>query len=437
MYLKEIRMENFKTFRKKVTVPIYRGFTGITGPNGSGKSNIADAVLFVLGPRSSKMVRAKKLSDLIFHGNDQFKASKQCQVSLVFDNTDRTIPVDTDEVELKRVLKFSPTDPNQTLSYFYVNGRVSSQSEFESILTHAHLSAEGYNIVLQGHVSEFVNKTPVKVREEVDDIAGIRKYDEEISSANGKKEKTIANMERIRWHLDFIRNRLRELKKEKDEAEKYRSAQMEIARTKATLHHVQKVSVEGELRSYDEAIKNAEQRKIELRGEMEKLEVEREKTDQAIKKVEAEIEAVSGEEGKRLKEKLDAARLELMRARDMISTAQDTESELKKEGKARELELKDLRKRSEELGKAQERLALEIQEADERIGSLKSEVEKIEQDMERSDSDMLSMRREHAIMNRDLEAMREQLSASTIENCFCRSFRALSRSLWPYCGRKT
>ncbi|MCK5773502.1 MAG: AAA family ATPase, partial [Thermoplasmata archaeon] len=84
MYLKRIKMENFKTFRKKVEIPIFKGFTGITGPNGSGKSNIADAILFVLGPRSSKMVRAKRLQDLIFHGNDRWKAAKQCRVTLVF-----------------------------------------------------------------------------------------------------------------------------------------------------------------------------------------------------------------------------------------------------------------------------------------------------------------------------------------------------------------
>jgi chromosome segregation protein len=415
MHLKEIRMENFKTFRRKVTVPIHKGFTGITGPNGSGKSNIADAILFVLGPRSSKMVRAKRLSDLIFHGNDQFRASKQCQVSLVFDNVDRTIPVDTDEVELRRVLKISNTDANQTLSYFYVNGRVSSQSEFENILAHAHLSAEGYNIVLQGHVSEFVNKTPVKVREEVDDIAGIRKYDEEIDSANGKKEQTIANMEKIRWHLDFIKGRLRELKKEKEEAEKYRSAQMEINKTKATLYHVQRSSVEGELRSYDEAIKNSEKRKIDLRGEMEKLEVERERTDQAIRKIESEIEAASGEEGKKLKEKLDAARLEMMRARDLHDTAQDTESELKKEGRSRELELKDLKKRSEDLTKELERLGSEIASDDSNMAALKKQVEAIEHDMERTDTDMLSLRRDLTLMNRELENKRLSLSQSTIE----------------------
>jgi len=415
MHLKEVRMENFKTFRKKVAVPIYRGFTGITGPNGSGKSNIADAVLFVLGPRSSKMVRARRLSDLIFHGNDRFKASNSCSVSLVFDNTDRQIPVDSDDVELKRVLKISPSDPNQTLSYFYVNGRVSSQSEFENILTHAHLSAEGYNIVLQGHVAEFVNKTPVKVREEIDDIAGIRKYDEEIALAMRKKEQTLSNMEKIRWHLDFIKTRLRELKKEKDEAEKYRAAQNEINLAKATLYSVQRTAVEGELRSYNDAIKNAEKRKIDLRGEMEKLEIERERLSVEIASVESEIDAISGEEGKRLKEKLDAARLEMMRARDLFETAQDTITELTKERRLREMEAKDLAKRSASSEKTIVSLDLSIGTTEGNMATVRGQIEAMEREMERTDVAHLELRREHTLASKRLDETRDKLSAASIE----------------------
>ena len=415
MHLKEIRMENFKTFRRKVTVPIYKGFTGITGPNGSGKSNIADAVLFVLGPRSSKMVRARRLSDLIFHGNDRHRPSSQCHVALVFDNKDRMIPVDNDEVELKRVLKISPSDPNQTLSYFYVNGRVSSQGEFENILTHAHLSAEGYNIVLQGHVSEFVNKTPVKIREEIDDIAGIRKYDEEVSSAQVKKARTLENMEKIKWHLDFLRSRLRDLKKEKDEAEKFRSAQNEINLMKATLNRVQKDAIEGELRSYNEAIANAEKRKIALRTEMESLEVERERLEGDKRKLEKEIEDISGEEGRKLKEKLDGARLEMMRARDMIESAQDTISELKKEGKLREMELKEVIKRKGALEKEIASIDKEIAGIEEELEGVKREIASIEEDMARSDMDLLGMRRDLGGLAKRLESERDALSRSTLE----------------------
>ena len=88
-------MENFKSFGRKLTVPFFPGFTAITGPNGSGKSNIADAILFVLGPRSSKPMRAGRLTDLIFNGGKKRKnPANQCKVSLVFDNSTRKMPFD-------------------------------------------------------------------------------------------------------------------------------------------------------------------------------------------------------------------------------------------------------------------------------------------------------------------------------------------------------
>ena len=415
MHLKEIQMENFKTFRKKVSIPIFKGFTGITGPNGSGKSNVADAVLFVLGPRSSKMVRAKKLSDLIFHGNDHFKAAKECKVSLIFDNTDRQIPIDTDEVSLKRVLRVSQTDPDNTLSYFYVNGHASSQTEFENILTHAHLSAEGYNIVLQGQISEFVNKTPAKIREEIDEIAGIRKYDDEIKLSLGKKERTQANMERINWHLDFIKGRLKDLKREKEEAERYREAQQQINLSKALLFTVQREAVEGELGGYRSAIDNAEKRKISLKGELDRLESERKRTEDESAAVEREIADITGEEGKKLKSKLDEARLELMRAKDAIETSGDSLNELNKERSARELERKDTKKKIAGLEKELEALEKDIAGLDKDKDGAKGEVEKLEGELERTDTDLLNLRRDLGKAVKELESERDQLSAKVLE----------------------
>ena len=115
-------MENFKSFGNKLTVPFFPGFTAITGPNGSGKSNIADAILFVLGPKSSKVMRAGRLTDLIFNGGKKFKnPSKYCKVSLVFDNCNRKMPVESDEVILTRMIKFAPlkNDVNNYYSKFY------------------------------------------------------------------------------------------------------------------------------------------------------------------------------------------------------------------------------------------------------------------------------------------------------------------------------
>ena len=100
-------MENFKSFGGKLVVPLMEGYTAVTGPNGSGKSNITDAILFVLGPKSSKAVRAGKLTDLIFDGGKSKGKASFTKVSLVFDNTDRLMPWDDDTVRLTRYVKLS------------------------------------------------------------------------------------------------------------------------------------------------------------------------------------------------------------------------------------------------------------------------------------------------------------------------------------------
>ena len=147
MYLKEIQLENFKSFGRKIKIPFLQGFTAITGPNGSGKSNISDAILFVLGPKSPKVIRAGKLTDLIFNGGKDKRPAKFTKVSLVFDNSDRVIPHDADEVVLTRLVKISPSSKDKYLSYFYVNGRSSQMSHFQMLLDHARISADGYNPV--------------------------------------------------------------------------------------------------------------------------------------------------------------------------------------------------------------------------------------------------------------------------------------------------
>src|SRR2546429_4893347 len=85
-------MENFKSFGRKITVPFLQGYTAITGPNGSGKSNIADAILFVLGPKSSKAIRAGKLTDLIWNGGKDKKSPDSFQGPPPFHNPDPPTP---------------------------------------------------------------------------------------------------------------------------------------------------------------------------------------------------------------------------------------------------------------------------------------------------------------------------------------------------------
>ncbi len=210
LFLKEIQMENFKSFGRKITVPFLQGFTAITGPNGSGKSNIADAILFVLGPKSSKAIRAGKLTDLIWNGGKDKKGADSCQVSLLFDNSDRQIPVEADEVKLTRYVGLSPSVDGGYNSYFYINDRKSSLSEFDSLLAHARISAEGYNLVQQGDVQRIVAMSSIERRRILDNIAGITKFDDDIGQAEGKRKETEENLERIRIILDEIDKQIKQ-----------------------------------------------------------------------------------------------------------------------------------------------------------------------------------------------------------------------------------
>jgi len=198
LFLKEIQMENFKSFGRKISVPFLQGYTSITGPNGSGKSNIADAILFVLGPKSAKAIRAGKLTDLIWNGGKDKNAADSCQVSLIFDNSDRQIPVEADEVKLTRYVGLSPSVEGGYNSYFYINDRKSSLSEFDSLLAHARISAEGYNLVQQGDIQRIVSMSSVERRRILDNIAGITKFDDDINQAEGKRKETEENLDRIR-----------------------------------------------------------------------------------------------------------------------------------------------------------------------------------------------------------------------------------------------
>ena len=84
MYLQALEISNFKSFKGEITIPLDRGFTAITGPNGSGKSNCGDAIQFVLGPRSNKVIRAQNAKDLIFNGGKNSKPARSCDVTLGF-----------------------------------------------------------------------------------------------------------------------------------------------------------------------------------------------------------------------------------------------------------------------------------------------------------------------------------------------------------------
>ncbi len=167
MHLVRIELENFKSFGGEITIPLEEGFTAITGPNGSGKSNCGDAIQFVLGPKSTRSLRAANVTELIFNGGKRGRAAKHMYATLVFSNTSevggrRRLRADADEVSFTRSVRLNRRgDP---ISSFKINDKTCSATEMRRILAEAGLRGDGYNIVKQGYVNNLATMTPHKRR---------------------------------------------------------------------------------------------------------------------------------------------------------------------------------------------------------------------------------------------------------------------------------
>ncbi len=322
MHLKRVEMDNFKSFRH-AEVPFKEGFTGITGPNGSGKSNISDAILFVLGTTSSKAIRAGRLADLIHNGGGKGKAAKECKVSLILDNRDRTIPLDVDEIKLTRRIKKSPSDPERVNSYYYVNGESSSLTEFEDLLSHARIHADGYNIVQQGDVTRIVTMSNTERRRILDEIAGITRFDSEIDEADAQREEVEDNLERTRLILREVDQQLRQLSREKERAAEYRDLQETLLDVKAKLAKKRVIGLEKELANVHESVESYQEEGQRLSEKRAEVTEQLEQVERDLEAIDQEMAELGGDEARERQQKLQALREETATARQMANHFKD------------------------------------------------------------------------------------------------------------------
>ncbi|MAR41844.1 MAG: chromosome segregation protein SMC [Euryarchaeota archaeon] len=239
MHLIRIELENFKSFGGEMVIPFDMGFTAITGPNGSGKSNCGDAIQFVLGPKSTKALRASNVSELIFNGGGRGKAAKQMSVTLVFANVPehggkRRLRIQEDEVSFTRSVRLNRKgDP---ISSFRIGDKPSTATEMRRVLSEAGLRGDGYNIVLQGDVTNLATMTPHRRRGVLEEVAGVTAYDDEIRRANNQRKHVENSIETIDLLEVDKKKQLKQLGKEREQALRFRELKEERDKSKVTLY---------------------------------------------------------------------------------------------------------------------------------------------------------------------------------------------------------
>jgi len=397
VYLKQVEMENFKSFGHKLTVPFYPGFTAITGPNGSGKSNIVDAILFVLGPKSSKVMRAGRLTDLIFNGGKNRKnPSKYCKVSLVFDNSQRKMPIAADQVVLTRMIKRAPLkdNPDNYYSYFYINDRAASYTEFIDLLTHARISGEGYNIIKQGDVTSLVEMGSVDRRKIIDGIAGISTFDEDIEKAEKERGDVDKNLERIDIILNEITSQIRQLKKDRDAAFQYKELKDKLYETKAMVALKKKQEIESQILEVNKQIESYESEQKKFIEQKETQKTKYAELQKKLDELEKKIGAAGGNEASDIKEKIDALRSETIKVDERINYSNDEVAEKKKEKEILGTSLEEISKELDEYTKQKEELTTKIQEIETALKTKEEELGKLRDEIAQSDDTSMDITRE-------------------------------------------
>ena len=415
MYLKEIDLENFKSFGRKMRIPFNRGFTAITGPNGSGKSNISDAILFVLGPRSAKAIRAGKLTDLIFNGGRSRSAAQSCRVSLVFDNSDRVLPIDADEVTLTRAVKISPSKEGGYYSYFYVNGRASSLMQFDQILSRARISADGYNFVQQGDINRIVAMSNLERRRILDDIAGITEYDADINRAEKQRAEAEANLEKINLLLGEIRTYIDALAKDRGNALKYRDLKEKLDLARAQLAHKKREEVVDQLSGTRKQIGEYDAQREQFRGDIEEKRAAQQKLEEELKSLEKELIRVGGEGTEKLKQELDRVRLEAFRTTDREEKGKEHIEELKSAKSAQQGEMRGIEKQLEAYHRQLKELGEDVDGHKARAKELQEQLDKSNAAAAMSSKDIEVLQREAAKNRKEHEEALEDQHALSLE----------------------
>ncbi len=353
-------IHGFKSFAHKTSIEFGPRYNCILGPNGSGKSNVGDSLCFVLGRLSAKSMRAEKAANLIFNGGKKHKPASAGTVELEFDNSEKIFPV-----EDKRVL-ISRTISKKGGSIYKINGKKRTRTEIIDLMAAAQIKQDGYNIILQGDITRFVDMHPVERRKIIEQISDISHYEE-------KKRKALLEMDKVEDKLNnaaiILKERkayLRELKKDRDQALKFKELRDKVDSYRASYIDIKRQARLVEKEQYEAKIKKIEEKVGVAEGKVGKLKAEMEEKRAAIKELNKEIEA-SGEEGQvAMHKEIDALKEELIQKRTRVSTLKDEINKIDLRKAQFEKEIEDLREKNsdsaQEMKDAQQELVAKKKE---------------------------------------------------------------------------
>ncbi len=388
MRIKEIELDNFKSFGKPTKVPLLDGFTTISGPNGSGKSNIIDSLLFALGLSSTRTMRAERLPDLL----NNLSGRNECRVTVRFTNDAGN------ELEVTRRLRVKDSGYSST---YILNGKVSTLTEVHEELSKYNVSQTGYNVIMQGDVTGIVTMSATERRKIIDELAGVAEFDRRIDQAEKELLAVAEKIDYQRIVLVEIGGRLEVLQLDRDQALKYLELKEQKERIERDLAFTKVKDLEtrslNELKEIDKL--NTKEEKLSEQREHAELELLAVRAEMA--RIDQEIREKGGNEQLLLRQELETQRGELTREENKLSNLTGVIGEKTKLQKSIISQIKTIDKHLTELSNNKKlnqddfkATQLVMSEKQGSLSAVLAEIEVLRQEKDRSSSKGLSLHEE-------------------------------------------
>ncbi len=277
MYIKEIKMQGFKSFADKISIELDQSFTGIVGPNGSGKSNIVDAIKWVLGEQSIKSLRgSNNMTDVIFTGSTSRNPANFASVSITFDNSDRTLNIDFNEVVIKRIVY------NTGENEYYINNEKCRLKDVTNLFMDSKSSKESFNIIPQNKIDQILSEKPEERRIIFEDAAGVLKYKKRKEESLSKLNHTHENIDRINLIIKENSENLLPLEEASKKAYEYKESLTELESVEIAL-------IAKDITEYSSLLENKKSKKERLEEEIIKIDSEGTSDNTEVEKLKVSI----------------------------------------------------------------------------------------------------------------------------------------------------
>ena len=312
MRLEKIKLAGFKSFVDPTTVHFPSNLVGIVGPNGCGKSNVIDAVRWVMGESSAKMLRGESMADVIFNGSSSRKPVGTASIELLFDNADGSAGgqyAQYSQISVKRQVS------RDGQSLYYLNGVRCRRRDITDLFLGTGLGPRSYSIIEQGMISRIIEARPEDLRVYLEEAAGISKYKERRRETETRISHTRENLERLDDLREEVQKQLRHLERQSATAQKYKSLRDEERRVRAELLVLRLDQMSAEVEQRDRMIAEQENRLQAAIAEQRNLEAQIEQQRAAHAEANDAFNDIQG--------RFYAAGAEIARLEDAIQYARD------------------------------------------------------------------------------------------------------------------